>query len=176
MNSNGKKYLIAYFSRNGENYINGKIVNLPIGNTQVIAKKIMEITGGEMFHIDTIKPYPESYDETTKIADKELHSNVRPELLNHITDIDAYDMIFLGYPIWWGTIPMAVQTFLEEYDFSGKTIIPFCTHEGSGLGRSERDIKRLCPKAQVLNAIAFHGGSVKNAKDEVERWIKKLLH
>ena len=173
MNSREKKYLIAYFSRKGNNYVSGKIVNLPIGNTEVIAKMIKEITGGDLFRIDTIKPYPEDYTETTVVAKQELHSNARPELLDYVVDIDAYKVVFLGYPNWWGTMPMAVYTFLESYDFSGKTIIPFCTHEGSGLGSSARAIAKLCPKAEVVNAIAFHGGSAKNARGEVERWIQK---
>ena len=133
---------------------------------------IQEITGGDLFRIDTIKSYPEGYDETTEVAKQELRSDARPELVNQVTNIDEYDIVFLGYPNWWGTMPMALWTFLESYDFSGKTIIPFCTHEGSGLGRSVRDITKLSPKAEVANAIAFRGGTVKTARGEVERWIQ----
>ncbi len=173
MNLGEKKCLIAYYSRKGNNYVSGRIVNLPIGNTEVIAKMINEITGGDMFRIDTIESYPEDYEETTEVAKQELNSNARPELLNHVADMDAYKVIFLGYPNWWGTMPMVVHTFLESYDFSGKTIIPFCTHGGSGLGSSVRDIAKLCPKAEIVNAISFRGGSVKNARGEVEKWIQK---
>ncbi|MFX1252914.1 MAG: flavodoxin [Promethearchaeota archaeon] len=174
MNAGEKKTLIAYYSRRGNNYVSGKIINLQIGNTEVIAKMINEIKGGEMFCIDTINPYPEDYEETTEVAKLEKRSNARPKLKNQVSDMNAYDIIFLGYPNWWGTMPMVVHTFLESYDFSGKTIIPFCTHEGSGLGKSVRDITKLCPKAEVVNAIAFHGGSVAKAKGEVEKWLKKL--
>lgn len=167
-----KKCLIAYFSRKGNNYVNGKIVDLPIGNTEIIANMIKEITGGDTFHIDTIKSYPNDYTKTTEVARQELDSNTRPELLNHVGDMGQYNVLFLGYPNWWGTMPMAVYTFLEEYNFSGITIVPFCTHEGSGLGSSVKDITKLCPESQVVNAIAFHGASVKNARGEVERWIQ----
>ncbi|HEX9260958.1 MAG TPA: flavodoxin [Candidatus Bathyarchaeia archaeon] len=174
MNLQGKKCLIAYFSRKGNNYSRGSIVNLPIGNTEVIAKMVKDLASGDLFRIDTIKPYPEDYGETTEVAGQELRSNERPALLNHVVDMGAYQVVFLGYPNWWGTMPMAVRTFLEEYDFSGKTIVPFCTHEGSGLGSSIRDIAKLCPRAELVNAIGFHGTNVKNARKEVESWIQKL--
>ena len=169
------KYLIAYFSRRGNNYVNGKIMNLPIGNTKIIAKIIQENTEGDLFHIDTVKSYPEDYHETTDVAKKELNSNARPELANSVSDMDSYDVVFLGYPNWWGTMPMAVFTFLGSYDFSGKTIIPFCTHEGSGLGHSVEDIRRFCPKAEVENPIAFYGRSVNSAHDDIEEWIRNCI-
>jgi flavodoxin len=165
--------LIAYFSRKGNNYVSGKIVNLPIGNTEVIANMIKDITGGDLFQIETKKPYPEDYTETTKVADKEYHSNARPELSTKITDINKYDIIYLGYPNWWGTMPMPVHTFLESYDLSNKIIIPFCTHEGSGLGHSVKDIVSLCPKSKVANAKPLLGSNVKNARSEVEQWINE---
>jgi flavodoxin len=88
--------------------------------------------------------------------------------------MDSYDVIYIGYPNWWGTMPMAVFTFLEEYDFSGKTIVPFCTHERSGMGRSERDIKKLCPNAKVLSGLAIRGGNVERADKDITNWLKKL--
>ncbi|MFX1382353.1 MAG: flavodoxin [Promethearchaeota archaeon] len=171
MDQRDKKYLIAYFSRKGNNWANGRVVNLPIGNTEVIAKMINEIIRGDLFHIDTVKQYPEGYEETIKVAKQELKNNARPELSDHIADMESYNVIFLGYPNWWGTTPMAIRTFLESYDFSNKTIIPFCTHEGSGLGRSVKDIAQLCPKAEIKNAISFHGGSVSNARRDIEKWL-----
>jgi len=174
MNLQGKKCLIAYFSRNGNNYSSRGIVNLRIGNTEVIAEMVKDVTGGDLFRIDTVKPYPEDYGETTEVAGQELRSNARPAILNHVVDMGAYQVIFLGYPNWWGTMPMAVCTFLEEHDFSGKTIVPFCTHEGSGLGSSVGDIAKLCPWVELADAIAFHGTNVKNARKEVERWIQEL--
>jgi flavodoxin len=168
------KILVAYYSRKGENYLNGNIVNLPVGNTEVIAKKIQKITGSDLFHIDTLQSYPADYTETTNVAKAELKRNVRPELTGKVANMDFYDVIYLGYPNWWGTFPMAVFTFLESYDFSGKTIIPFCTHEGSGLGNSERDIRKLCPNVTVLPGLAIRGGTVKNADSIINSWLLKM--
>lgn len=168
------KSLIAYFSRKGNNYVGSSIVNLPIGNTEVIAKKIQELTAGNIFKINTVKSYPEDYTETTNEAQEEKTENARPELIEKIDEMDSYDVIYIGYPIWWGTMPMAVFTFLESYDFSGKTIVPYCTHEGSGMGSSERDIKRLCPNARVLSGLAIRGGSVDRADKDVANWLRKL--
>ena len=163
MNLKDKKCLIAYFSRPGNNYVNNRIRNLPVGNTEIVAKRISEMTEGDIFRINTVNSYPEDYTETTEVAQKELHENQRPELSNHVENMDSYNVIFLGYPNWWGTMPMAIFTFLDEYDFAGKTIVPFCTHEGSGLGRSEQDIAKLCPQSTILDGLAVRGGIVKNA-------------
>jgi len=165
------KTLIAYYSRKGQNYVGGSIVNLPVGNTKVVAKKIQAMIGGDLFEIDTVEAYPKDYTETTNVAMDEKKENARPELTETVDNMDSYDVIYLGYPNWWGTFPMAVFTFLESYDFSGKTIIPFCTHEGSGLGNSERDIKKLGPKANVESGLAIRGGSVKNSDNMLKSWI-----
>jgi flavodoxin len=162
-----KKFLVAYFSRKGQNYVNGKIVNLPIGNTEVVAKMIQKITGSSIFHIESVKTYPIDYTKTTEVAKAEMRANARPELTSHFENMDKCDVIFLGYPNWWGTFPAPVRTFLSEYDFSGKTIVPFCTHEGSGLGRSEQDIKKLCPIVTVLNGIAIHGADAGFANTKI---------
>ena len=163
--------LIAYFSRKGNNYVEGRIRYLSVGNTEVIAKKIKLFTGSDLFKIDTVENYPEDYLEATEVAQDEKKLNARPELTDTVSDMDSYDVIYLGYPNWWGTMPMAVFTFLESYDFSGKTIIPFCTHEGSGIGTSERDIVKLCPGSKVLPGLAIPGSKVKN----VDNWIKSWL-
>jgi len=173
-NLNEEKCLIAYYSRAGNNYVSGKIVNLPVGNTKVIADLIREITGGDVFRIDTVKPYPKDYAATTNVAKKELNENTRPELSSHVENMDSYNVIFLGYPNWWGTMPMPVFTFLEEYDFSGKTIVPFCTHEGSGMGRSESDIAKLCPEATLLKGLAIHGSRISSARKDVEGWLSEI--
>ena len=179
MSELNKKFLIAYYSRKGQNYAGSSIVNLPVGNTEVAAKMAQEITGGDVFEIQTVKPYPVDYTETTEVAMAEKRANARPELSTHVHDMDQYDTIILGYPNWWGTFPMAVFTFLEEYDFTGKTILPFCTHEGSGLGGSERDIRKLCPGATILPGLAIRGGSVKGAADTIKAWLSnnfKSIH
>lgn len=168
------KILIAYFSRGGNNYFNGRITNLSIGNTEIVAQKIQKLTGGDLFEIKTVKQYPEDYYKTTEMAKEEKRKNARPELANKLENISSYEMIFLGYPNWWGTMPMAVFTFLESYDFTGKTIAPFCTHEGSGLGSSEHDIKKLCPNANVLPGLAIRGSNVNQADKDIQNWLSKL--
>jgi len=168
------KSLVAYYSRPGNNYVGGSIVDLAVGNTEVAAKMIQELTGNELFRIDTIKKYPLNYQETVDVTKEELRREARPELSGHVDNMVEFGMIYLGYPNWFGTIPMAVCTFLEEYDFSGKTIAPFCTHEGSGMGRSESDIKRLCPGARVLRGLSIVGGRVQKAEDNIAAWIKNL--
>ena len=168
------KSLIAYFSRAGNNYVGGNIVNLPVGNTEVAANMIRKLTGSDIFRIDTVKAYPEDYQETTDVAKQELRQNARPELSGHLDNMADYSLIYLGYPNWWGTMPMAVFTFLEEYDFAGKTIIPFCTHEGSGMGHSESDIRKVCPDASVLKGLPIRGGNVQRAGNDIADWLRTL--
>lgn len=169
----GKKCLVAYFSRRGKNYVSGSIVNLAMGNTQVVAERLQELTDGDLFEIDTIKKYPLEYQAATQVAQDELYTGARPELTEKLANIGQYEVVFLGYPNWWGTMPMAVWTFLESYDFSGKTILPFCTHEGSGLGRSESDVKKLCPAAIVKRGLAIRGSQVRSAEKSVVDWLDK---
>ena len=168
------KGLIAYFSRKGNNYVGGSIVDLPIGNTEVVANKIHRLTGSNLFKIETVKIYPLGYQETTDVAQGEKQNNARPELAGKIDDLGQYAVIYLGYPNWWGTMPMVVFAFLESYDLTGKTIVPYCTHEGSGLGNSEKDIGRICPNSKVLPGLAIRGGGVEKADREIELWLRKL--
>ena len=174
MKNSAKKSLIAYYSRKGQNYVGGSIVNLPVGNTEVVAKKIQALTGSDLFEIDAMNVYPIDYMETTRVAQRELDADARPELTEVVYNMDEYEVIYLGYPNWWGTFPMAVATFLELYDFSGKTIIPFCTHEGSGMAGLS-DIKMLCLTATLEKGIAIRGGSVNGADRVIEEWLKKYL-
>lgn len=161
------KTLIAYYSRRGENYVNGSIRSLELGNTEVVAAKIKALLpDADMYQIDTVKRYSDSYMTCIEEAKQELHDQARPEMKAPLESIDAYDTIILGYPNWWGTMPMVCYTFLESYDFAGKTIIPFCTNEGSGMGSSERFIKKLCPSAIVLNGTSIHGAEAQSADAE----------
>ena len=137
------KILIAYYSRKGQNYVNGSIKNLAKGNTEIVAEFIQKAVGGELFEIDTVKNYPADYTECTEVAKVEIQQKARPELKKYLASVDEYDKIFLGYPIWWSVPPMAVSTFMEKYNFSGKKIIPFATHEGSGLGGSVSYLKKI---------------------------------
>ena len=168
------KILIAYFSRKGDNYFDSGIRYLEVGNTEIVARKIRELAGGELFHIEAVHAYSEDYQRCTEEARRELRENARPALTAAVADMDAAGTVFLGYPNWWGTMPMAVFTFLESYDFTGKRIAPFCTHEGSGMGRSERDIARLCPKSELLPGLALRGSEVEGADGAVAAWLRAL--
>lgn len=152
--------LIAYFSHSG--------------NTRILATQIKNIIEVDIFEIKPEKTYPNEYNACVKQAKQELDSDDRPKLKTKVDNIKSYDIIFIGYPMWWYTIPMPVATFLSEYDFSGKTIIPFCTHEGSGLSHSINFIKKLCPKSIVMDGIAIKGSNVKDAHNEVSQWLRKL--
>jgi formylglycine-generating enzyme required for sulfatase activity/flavodoxin len=145
-----------------------------MGNTQIIANYISEYTGGRLFAIKTINSYPVDAYATLDAAQVEHSRNLRPELSTHVENMDRYDTIYLGFPIWWGTFSMPVFTFLEEYNFAGKIIIPFSTHDGSGLAGSIRDIKSLCPGAVVMDGIAIRYSSIPRAKATVESWIDKI--
>lgn len=171
------KVLVAYFSHTGENYSVGYIEK---GNTHIIADMIAEQLGADMFEIRNrnIDAYPDKYDVCTKVAKQEKENNVRPQLSTIMENIESYDVIFLGYPNWWSDMPMAVYTFLESYDFSGKTIIPFCTHEGSGLSSTERSITDICKGATILKGLALKGSVAQNSQDKatiaIKEWLDKI--
>ena len=158
--SGTKKILVAYFSHSG--------------NTREIANQIHKILGGNIFEIQTVKPYPNDYNAVVNQARQELDSDYKPALKTKIENIKSYDLVFIGYPIWCGTIPAPVKTFLSGYDFSGKTIVPFCTHGGGGPGRSITDISKLCPKSTLLDSFAILGSDVKTAQNEVSEWLRKI--
>lgn len=162
--------LIAFFSRADENYFSGTLRVVPVGNTEIVAKMLQEMTGADLFKIQPLLPYSKDYNECIAQAQDDQRRDARPELKEYPDSLDQYDTIYLGYPNYWGTMPMPVFTFLEHFDFTGKTIRPFCTHEGSGMGHSESDIRRLCPGAKVERGLAIHGGAVKYAEKELRKW------
>ncbi len=154
------KKIVVYFSHSG--------------NTREIANQIQKSVSGDIFEIQSKENYPSNYNAVVKKARQELESGYKPALKAKISNIRSYDVVFIGYPIWCGTIPRPVVTFLSEYDFSGKTIIPFCTHEGSGLGRSVTDIAKLCPQSKILEGLAVRGRDVKSAQNEVSEWLGEI--
>ena len=164
--------LIVFYSRADENYVSGMLKQLDIGNTEVAAGIIRELTDGELFKLEQVQAYSKDYNECIAEAQADQKRNARPELKRYPDTIEGYDTIYLGFPNYWGTMPMAVFTFLEHFDFDGKIIRPFCTHEGSGMGNSVNNIKRLCPGAKVEEGLAIRGSSVKNSKKDIENWIK----
>ena len=164
--------LIAYYSRAGENYFGGAYRNISVGNTEKAAKMLAELTGGDLFKIEQTVPYSDDYQTCIAQAKKDLQANARPQLVTMPQSLDGYDEIYLGYPNYWGTMPMAVYTFLEQFDFTGKTIHPFCTHEGSGLSNTVRDIQNAAKGAKVAKGLAIHGSSVDSAKASLAAWVK----
>ncbi len=172
---NGSKILVAFFSRADENYGVGYIEK---GNTHIIADMIADEVGADSFEIIRVTPYPEEYKACTDEAQQEKNANARPELTAAVENFSDYDTVFLGYPNWWGDMPMPVYTFLESYDFSGKTVIPFCTHAGSGLSGTVNTLKSKLNGATVLDGFAIAGTTAQNDQDKartaVLEWLRKL--
>jgi flavodoxin len=174
-NNHSGKVLVAYFSLSG--------------NTRVLAEEIQKETGATLFEIKTAPDYPRNIRQLSRIGKRELNENVRPALAANVNDMASYDVVFLGYPIWWGTMPMALFTFLESYNFDEKIIVPFCTHAGSGLGSSVDDIKRPCPNSVIREGLGITGGTSwegngsfelgnsrarANVNREVKAWLQKI--
>ena len=162
---------VVFYSRKDENYQVGYIDE---GNTAKVAKEIAAQTGATLIEIEPVNGYPESYDECCDVAQAEQDENARPELVS-IPDLSAYDTIYLGYPIWWGDLPMLMYTLLEQGDFAGKTIMPFNTHEGSGLSGTPANIAAACPDATVGDGLAIRGKTAQESPDEVKATVEKWL-
>lgn len=165
--------LIVYFSHDKQNYVSGTIKELEIGNTKVIAQKINKMIESDLFEIKPLHDYPYDYYECTKISKQELNNNQRPKILNIVSHIEQYDNIYLGFPSWWGTMPMCVWTFLESYDLTNKNIYPFCTHEGSGFGNSINDLKKLCPNSNIKTGFVTYGSQVQHTDKQIKEWLKE---
>ena len=162
------KTLVAYFSKEENNYANGGIKDLPVGNTEVIANMIKELTGADVFKIEPLKENSQDYNECTAKIKKEQQQYAGPEPKNYLDNIDDYDVIYLGFPNYWGTMPMPMFMFLKKYNFTGKVIKPFCTHEGSGVGTSERGLKWICPKAKIEKGFPIISSDVNKVKELLE--------
>ena len=172
--SGGSKSLVVYFSRTGEQYNVGVIEK---GNTAIIADMIAAETGADTFEILPKEDnYPTTYSELTDYAKDEQNNNARPAIKDTVENFDQYDTIYFGYPIWWGDLPMICYTFLESYDFSGKTIVPFCTHEGSADAGTQSKIESAVPDATVKEVLAVQGQEAQNdpdsAKEKVINWLQ----
>jgi flavodoxin len=160
MAADSKKILVAYFSHSG--------------NTREIARQIHAIVGGDIFEIVNTDPYPSNYDAVVERARKELENAHQPKLKVRLEKAASYDIVFIGFPNWWNTFPTPVGAFLRENDFSGKTLMTFCTHEGSGLGRSVSDVAKACPGSKIMPGLAIRGGNVKKAGEAVAKWIVEI--
>ncbi|MBQ8952296.1 MAG: NAD(P)H-dependent oxidoreductase [Eubacterium sp.] len=166
------KTLIAYFSRADENYFGGAMRYVKVGNTEIVAGLMKELIDADTFKIEMKNPYSPVYMTCIDEAKKDKQKNARPELVNYLDSMDEYDTIVLGYPNYWGTMPMAVFTFLERYDFTGKTILPLCTNEGSGMGGSVNDLKKAAKGATVKRGLAITGSRAAESKSELQKWFE----
>lgn len=189
--STSGKILVAVISRSGENWNVGEVdpessyaeMNWPVGtievgNTEKLAMTIAELTGGELFDITPVTPYPDSYEEMLTVAQEELDTEARPKIASTVENWDDYDVIFIGYPIWHGKMPRIVCTFLESYDFEGKTVIPFNTHEGSGESGTTAEIRELLPDVTVLDGKAVEGNVAQamedSTREDIQTWLTDL--
>ena len=166
-----EKILIVYYSRTGEEYGVGNITK---GNTEIVADIIAQKTGGDLFEIKPVTPYPDSYEECKKVASREKATKARPPFVGDI-DISGYDIIFCGYPIWYGDAPQIIYTFLEGHDFGGKKIVPFCTHGGSGLSSTDQTISLTCPTAKILQGFELRGTVAQNNRSQAESTVAENL-
>lgn len=166
------KTLIAFFSRADENYFAGAMRYIEVGNTEVVCNLIKEMIDADVFKIEMKNPYSPVYMTCIEEAKKDLRDKARPELVSYPDSIDGYDTVILAYPNYWGTAPAAVFTFLDGFDFAGKTILPLCTNEGSGMGVSERDIAAACPGAKLAKGLSITGSHAADSKPQAEKWLK----
>ena len=171
INTSKEKILVVFFSQAGEQYSVG---NIEVGNTKIVADYISEYTGAEQFEIKAIKDYNMPYNKLTEVAKREANEGELPDFKGKIENMDQYETIFIGGPVWWGTYPQVMFSFFKEYDLNNKTIIPFTTHEGSGLASCVGDVKKAYPKANVLEGFAIYGHEVRTNKDKVINWLKGL--
>ena len=165
------KTLIAFFSRADENYFGGAMRYVKVGNTEIVCNTIKELLPADSFKIEMKDPYSPVYMTCIEEAKRDLREKARPELVRYPDSLEEYDTVILAYPNYWGTIPMAVASFLERYDFTGKTILPLCTNEGSGMGSSERTIRQCAPGAAVKPGLPITGSRASEAGESVRRWL-----
>ena len=166
------KTLIAFFSRADENYFGGSYRYVDVGNTEIAVNLIKDMIDADVFKIEMKRPYSKVYNTCIEEAKKDLKDGARPEINDFGLDISSYDTVILGYPNYWGTVPMAVMTFLDNVDMAGKRILPLCTNEGSGMGRSEKDIKAACPNSEITKGLPINGSRVSGSGNEIRRWLE----
>ena len=166
------RILIAYFSRAGENYFGGAIRTVKVGNTEIAANFIQKLTDADVYKIEMKTPYSQDYKTCVSEAVRDLKSSARPEIIDSPEAIHGYDTVILAYPSYCGTVPCAVFTFLENYDFTGKTILPLCTNEGSGMGKSVSDIQAVCPGAHVADGLSLIGSRVSSSAQVIKNWLE----
>ena len=165
------KTLVVFFSHAGENYSVG---NIKVGNTKIVADYISEMTGADQFEVVADKDYDMPYMQLIEVAKQEAHDGELPPMVGRLENVDQYDTVFIGGPVWWGTYPQVMFSFFRDYDLNGKTIIPFTTHEGSGLASCVEDVRSAYPNADVKPGFAIYGHDVRSGRSKVEKWLKGL--
>lgn len=170
-NMESRKTLVVFFSRTGENYAVG---NIKKGNTHIIAEMIAEETDGTLFQVEPLKAYPANYTKYTEVAKQEMESKARPAIKGDVA-VEDYDVIYIGYPTWWGDMPMPVYTFIEKHNWQGKTVVPFCTHEGSGLSDTENKLKKACEGATILKGLAILGTTAQKSQEQARKTVINWL-
>ena len=173
MDFKNKRVLIVYFSKKGENWWTKSLTSLKVGNTDAFAHLIQKQIGGDLFEVERAKEYPDGYYACCDEAKLEVNNKARPEIKEHHS-ADGYDVIFIGYPTWWGTLPMPLFTWIGENDLKGKTIIPFNTSEGSGFGVGANDLKKALPNSHFLEGLALRGHDVLNSEGAIKTWLASL--
>lgn len=170
-NMESRKTLVVFFSRTGENYAVGYIKK---GNTHIIAEMIAEETDGTLFQVEPLKAYPANYTKCTEVAKQEMESKARPAIKGDVA-VEDYDVIYIGYPTWWGDMPMPVYTFIEKHNWQGKTVVPFCSHEGSGLSDTENKLKKACEGATILKGLAILGTTAQKSQEQARKTVINWL-
>ena len=170
-----RKSLIVYYSRKGENHFPDGIRSVQKGNTAYAAEYIAKAVDGDLFEIDTVQAYAENYRACCMEAVAEFKANARPEIKGYVEDVSQYDTVFVCFPCWCGTAPMCVFTFMEHYDWTGKKIVPLCTHEGSGLANCEADLKKYCVGAEVLPGLAVRGHQAADSEETIAAWANGII-
>ena len=165
------KTLIAFFSRADENYFGGAMRYVKTGNTEIVCNIMKDMIDADTFKIEMKDPYSPVYMTCIEEAKQDLRAGARPELVSMPASIDEYDTIVLAYPNYWGTYPMAVATFLDAFDFSGKTILPLCTNEGSGMGHSESDLRKAVAGAEIRSGLSITGSRAAGSEGAVKKWL-----
>ena len=169
--NNMKKSIVIFFSHAGDNYAVG---NIEVGNTKIVADYISEIAGADQFEIVTHKYDGMAYNPLIKLAQEEANRGELPPYEGSAPDLSQYDTVFIGGPVWWGTYPQVMFTLFKDINLDGKTVIPFTTHEGSGLASCVSDVKKAFPKAKVTGEFSIYGHEVRTGRAKVEKWLKGL--
>ncbi|MGM9873834.1 MAG: flavodoxin [Bacilli bacterium] len=169
------KSIVVYFSKNGENIVDHKVVDLPVGNTEIIARKIQALTSSDIFELKPVRPYPYKYDDCLKVAEKEYQTNECHEFVHTYENLSDYDVVFIGFPIWYKSYPRIINRFIKEYDLKDKTILPFCTNDEGNFGIAELELRSLLSSSSLKPGFYVQGKDIHICNERLERWISRYF-